>query len=67
MMWLSISQNQLNSEPLGYNVAIIGGNSVCKYENGVFSTAGGCTTAVKPGQSAYFVLYPLGTSSKAYA
>lgn len=57
MMWLSMSQNQLNPSPLNFNVEIIGGNSVCKYENGKFSTPGGCTTAAKPGTSVTYVLY----------
>lgn len=57
LMWLSISQNQLNPAPLNFNVEIIGGNSVCKYENGKFSTPGGCTTAAKPGTPVSFVLY----------
>lgn len=57
MMWLSISPNQLNNGPLNFNVEIIGGNSVCKYENGKFSTPGGCTTAAKPGTPVSFVLY----------
>lgn len=57
MMWLSMSQNQLNSGPLNFNVEIIGGNSVCKYENGKFSTPGGCTTAAKPGTPVSYVLY----------
>lgn len=57
MMWLSMSQNQLNSAPLNFNVEIIGGNSVCKYENGKFSTPGGCTTAAKPGTPVSYVLY----------
>lgn len=57
-MWLSISQNQLNNAPLGYNVEITGGNSKCTYINGVFSQPGGCTTAVPAGSSAAFVLTP---------
>lgn len=57
MMWLSMSQNQLSDAPLNFNVEIIGGNSVCKYENGKFSSPGGCTTAAKPGTPVTYVLY----------
>lgn len=57
VIWLSISQNQLNPEPLGYNVEIKGGNSICKYENGKFSTPGGCTVSAMPGTAVTFLLY----------
>ncbi|KAF8429223.1 hypothetical protein EV426DRAFT_713936 [Tirmania nivea] len=65
MSWLSISQNQLYSKPLNFNVKIVGGpgaklNGNCKYENGQFSGGGygeqGCTAALSSGD-AYFVLY----------
>lgn len=63
--WLSISQNQLYSGPLGYNVKIVAGpgaklNGNCKYEGKQFSGGGygeqGCTAALVSGD-AYFVLY----------
>ncbi|KAF8467332.1 hypothetical protein BDZ91DRAFT_657217 [Kalaharituber pfeilii] len=63
--WISISQNQLNSKPLNFNVKIVAApgaklNGNCKYENGVFSGGGdgeqGCTAALISGD-AYFVLY----------
>lgn len=65
MSWLSISQNQLYSKSLNFNVKIVGGpdsklNGKCKYENGQFSGGGygeqGCTAALISGD-AYFVLY----------
>lgn len=58
MKWLSISQNSLNSAPLGFNVEIKGGNSECWYKNGKFSSGTGCTTAVPSGGSATYVLTP---------
>lgn len=65
MSWISISQNQLNSKPLNFNIKIVAApgaklNGECKYENGQFSGGGygeqGCTAALKDGD-AYFVLY----------
>lgn len=61
--WLSISQNNLNSEPLNYNIKIVARDGAkvsqeCKYENGKFSNGDpvGCTAAVEGG-GADFVLY----------
>lgn len=61
--WLSISQNNLNSDAANFNIRIeaIGDaqcSQDCRYENGKFSTgdAVGCTVAVTGGV-AKFVLY----------
>jgi hypothetical protein len=61
--WLSISQNNLNSDPANFNMKIVPvGNAKlsqdCRYEDGKFSTGDkvGCTVAVEGG-SAKLVLY----------
>jgi hypothetical protein len=60
--WLSISQNNLNSAHLNYNVRIVAADEnseisgECKYENGKFSGAtsgNGCTVAVVKGTANY--------------
>jgi hypothetical protein len=61
--WLSIAQNNLNSDPLNYNIRIVADDGAkisdeCKYEDGKFSNGdpSGCTVAVEDG-SARFELY----------
>lgn len=62
--WLSISQNNLNSDPLNYNIRIVAEdgskiNGDCCYENGKITNGDpvGCTVAVENGGSARFELY----------
>jgi hypothetical protein len=61
--YISVFQNQLNSEELNFNIRIEGTGKIlgnCKYENGKFygdgATADGCTSSLVSGE-AFFVLY----------
>jgi len=57
--WVSISQNQLNSSPLNFNIKIVASDGTCKYEDGQFTGTGaiaqGCTVGASG--DAQFILY----------